>query len=271
MMDNFFSNADKAENIRDEIARVAEYLWNKGWAERNAGNMSVNITDLVTIDHDRIKNNTLHKLRKSYASLAGQYLMISGTGTRMRDLAHDPSSNVCRIRITDNGHAFQKIEDQYDRPQVLPTSELPAHLAIHNMIIENRRKEKAVLHTHVNELIALTHIPAFTSEKKLNAMLTSMHPETILFLPEGTGLVPFTIPGTEELAAKTIEKLKTHNAVIWEKHGAVAMAGTITEAFDLIDILAKSARIYFTVRMAGHEPDGMKPGELKKIREHYGM
>lgn len=31
----------------NDIAQVAGYMWEKGWAERNAGNISVNITELV--------------------------------------------------------------------------------------------------------------------------------------------------------------------------------------------------------------------------------
>ena len=31
----------------DRIAEVAGYLWTKGWAERNGGNISVNLTDLA--------------------------------------------------------------------------------------------------------------------------------------------------------------------------------------------------------------------------------
>ena len=32
----------------DRIAEVAGYLWTKGWAERNGGNISVNVTSLLT-------------------------------------------------------------------------------------------------------------------------------------------------------------------------------------------------------------------------------
>ena len=37
----------------DKVAEVAGYLWQKGWAERNGGNITVNITDLVD---DEIRN-----------------------------------------------------------------------------------------------------------------------------------------------------------------------------------------------------------------------
>ena len=38
------------EKLMAEIGRIAEvagYLWTKGWAERNGGNISVNLTDLM--------------------------------------------------------------------------------------------------------------------------------------------------------------------------------------------------------------------------------
>lgn len=31
----------------DKIAEVAGYLWQNGWAERNGGNITVNITEYV--------------------------------------------------------------------------------------------------------------------------------------------------------------------------------------------------------------------------------
>ena len=40
----------KNEKLMAEIGRIAEvagYLWTKGWAERNGGNISVNLTDLM--------------------------------------------------------------------------------------------------------------------------------------------------------------------------------------------------------------------------------
>lgn len=31
----------------DKIAEVAGYLWQNGWAERNGGNITVNVTELI--------------------------------------------------------------------------------------------------------------------------------------------------------------------------------------------------------------------------------
>ena len=34
----------------ERIAEVAGYLWTRGWAERNGGNISVNVTTLLSAE-----------------------------------------------------------------------------------------------------------------------------------------------------------------------------------------------------------------------------
>ena len=33
--------------VIDQIAEVTGYLWQKGWAERNGGNITVNVTEFI--------------------------------------------------------------------------------------------------------------------------------------------------------------------------------------------------------------------------------
>ncbi len=33
------------QNVVDEIAEVSGYMWERGWAERNAGNFTVDVTN----------------------------------------------------------------------------------------------------------------------------------------------------------------------------------------------------------------------------------
>jgi rhamnulose-1-phosphate aldolase len=94
-----------------------------------------------------------------------------------------------------------------------------------------------------------------------------MHPETILFLPDGVGFIPYTIPGTENIAMATLKSFENHKVVLWEKHGCMTIAKTLTEAFDNLDILAKSAKIYFLCKSTGQEPEGLNNFQLKEIRD----
>ena len=79
----------------EKIAEVAGYLWQNGWAERNGGNITVNITDLVD---DEIKAlpaiSEVKQIGTALSALKGCYFFCKGTGKRMRDLARWPMENV---------------------------------------------------------------------------------------------------------------------------------------------------------------------------------
>jgi rhamnulose-1-phosphate aldolase len=146
-----------------------------------------------------------------------------------------------------------------------PTSELPTHLAVHDMLIRTNSAVKALVHTHATELIALTHIRDFCSTGSLNHLLWTMHPETILYVPRGLGFIPYENPGTHDIASVTAKALEEYPVAVWEKHGVLATGTTVADAFDTIDILAKSARIFFLVKSAGYQPEGLTEGQLNEL------
>jgi rhamnulose-1-phosphate aldolase len=253
------------DKIVAETAEIAGYLWEKGWAERNAGNISVNVTGLFPEKEIAfLKRSPPEKLPFAVRpSLEGQVFMVTCKDSRMRDLARDPLSHLCFVYI-------QKGQKGYIRQSARnrqPTSELPTHLAIHDFLLVSQPENKVVLHTHALELVAMTQNPQFKSALAINRLLWGMHPETAMFVPRGTGFVPFMLPGTEKIARATLKELRKHSVVIWEKHGVLAVGHTIADAFDSIDILARSARIWFTCRNAGFNPEGLSPEQQTKIRK----
>ena len=250
-----------------QVAGVAQYLWDRGWAERNAGNFSINITGFFNEkEFDRFSAYPFFPLSKAYPDLARTLFLVSGAGTRMRDMAGNPAENLCFVYISDSGSAFHIIGDHHEQGYVKPTSELVTHLAIQQQFIQKKSPEKVVLHAHVTELIALTQLAPFTSEEAVNSLLWGMHPETLLYVPDGVGFVPYTLAGTEQIAAVTIAKLEHHKAVLWEKHGCLAVGITLPDAFDTLDILAKSAKIYLLSKSTGIDPMGLTAEQLKEIR-----
>ena len=242
------------KNIRKqytEISEVAHYLWERGWAESNAGNVSVNITDEFRSNKHIPKTNG-SKLNKAFPYLAGNFFLITASGSRMRDVASDPYNNILLINVSNNGQEYRYCgiskEGYFSTPSCTPTSELSVHLAYQNFLKKTNSKNKAILHTHATELIALTHIKNYTNEKKINKLLWNMHPETKMFIPEGVGLVPLMTPGTWKIAESTVKSAKNHRVIIWEKHGCLATGESVRDAFDLIDIVAKAAEIYFLLK-----------------------
>jgi rhamnulose-1-phosphate aldolase len=267
---DIFQNIELMQ-IMDEIAATAQFLWDRGWAERNAGNFSINITGFFNeIELDRLSSFPLISMPGEFPDLARTMFLLSGTGTRMRNIALNPFEYVCLIYINDSGsvsHIIGGIKDT----KIRPTSELTTHLAIQQLLLQRKSVEKVVLHAHVTELIALTQIAEFKTGKAINSLLWSMHPETVLYVPDGVGFVPYTLPGTENIAQATLRELGTHNAIIWEKHGCIAVGKTLPEAFDTLDILAKSAKIYFLCKSTGVEPEGLTPAQLNEIRDKTSL
>ncbi len=255
------------EFVMNDIAEIAHYLWNRGWAERNAGNFSMDVTGFFNEkEREHFSLYPFFPLTIAYPSLAHKLLLISGTGTRMRDVAKNPSEYICYVYINDSGSAFHIIGTTPGENTVKPTSELATHLAIQQMLVQRNSSEKVVLHAHVTELIALTQLSAFKTEMAINSLLWGMHPETILFVPDGVGFIPYTLPGTDHIAMATIRGLGKHKAIVWEKHGCMAIGNTLADAFDTLDILAKSAKIYFMCKSAGLDPEGLTQGQLNEIR-----
>ena len=260
----------RLSNILSEMADVAGMLWQRGWAERNAGNISVNITDLTGDTVEDLNNLPLYQLPVTYPALAGKILLVSATGSRMRELAREPLKHSVIIHLNESGNGYRTISSGQET--IAPTSELPTHLGIHQMIAAEGRKEKVVLHAHVTELIALTQIKEYCREDKLNRLFWNIHPENGMFIPEGVGFVPYTTPGTNEIAEKTIKALENHSVALWEKHGVFAVSETLNEAFDSIDMLAKAASIFFLVRNAGYHPEGLTDEQLavlKRLGENF--
>jgi len=254
--------------IINEVSEIAGYLWQRGWAERNAGNISVNITHLMDDEPEDLGEYPSYPMHSPYPALASGYFFVSGTGKRMRDLARDPMSNALIIHLNKEGSAYHILSKaRATLTNFRPTSELPTHLGIHNMILNRGSSEKVVIHTHANELVALTQIKDFCNQEKLNQLLWSMHPETIVFVPGGVGFVPYVTPGTDQIAEETIKVLEKYNVALWEKHGVFAIGESVFDTFDVIDILGKSARIYFLVKSSGHEPQGLTDKQLAILKE----
>lgn len=251
-----------------DVAEVAGYLWTKGWAERNGGNITLNITEFID-DEIRalpaITSPTPIGVRLPF--IKGCYFYCKGTNKRMRDLARWPMDHGSIIRICDDCEHYEIVADN----PVKPTSEIPSHLSIHNMFIEKRSNYKAVVHTHPIDLVALTHNPKFLEKDELTKLLWSMIPETRAFCPRGLGIVRYEISGSTNLADATLELLNEYDVVMWEKHGVVSVSHDVMEAFDMIDTLSKSSQIYISAKSMGFEPDGLSVEQMNELKESFSL
>ena len=253
----------------DRVAEVAGYLWQKGWAERNGGNITINVTEWVD-DAMRAMPaiSEARSIGKTLPHLAGCWFYCKGTGKRMRDLARDPMGNGAIIRITEDCAHYEIVADA----PVAPTSELPSHLAVHDYLLAKGSPYRASLHTHPIELVALTHCQKWLQKDVATQMLWSMIPETKAFCPRGLGIVPYMLPSSVELAEATIRAIdEDYDVVMWEKHGVFAGDVDIMDAFDQVDVLNKAAQIYIAAKNMGFEPEGMTGPQMQELSSVFGL
>ena len=267
-MNSILNNRPELAREVNKVAEVAGYLWQKGWAERNGGNITVNVTEYVD---DEIRQmpaiSEVFPIGLTLPHLKGCYFYCKGTNMRMRDLARWPMDNGSIIRILDDCASYVIIADH----PVKPTSELPSHLSVHNYLIGKGSPYKASVHTHPIELVAMSHAQKFLEKDVLTKLLWSMIPETKAFCPRGLGIIPYKMAGSMDLAEATIQELGDYDVVMWETHGVFAVDGDVMQAFDQIDVLNKSALIYIAAKNMGFEPDGMSDEQMKEMTVAFNL
>jgi rhamnulose-1-phosphate aldolase len=263
-MKNAISLHEGINNVLKDVSRIAGYLWNKEWAERNAGNISIDISEYFDqVEQPEGSRNFPFSLPKESANLT---LFVTGTGCYLRSLIDNIEEAACIIRINPDASGYHIIWGGHSE-NFKPTSELITHVTIHCFNKIHLPSYKAVLHTHPLELIVLSHHSLFKDEEKFNHSLWKMCPEIRVFVPKGIFCAPYSLTGSEELADVTINGLKKRDVILWEKHGALATGGNIEKAFDFLDVANKGAKMLLMAWSAGFEPAGLTLEEMKDLEK----
>ncbi len=248
-----------AEQLND-FKITSEWLARRGWSEAAGGNMSIRIDALTKLhEDDHIK------LPVEVPYLAGKAVLLTGSGTRAREIGENPEPHIGLFKISDDGLHYGWIAGNHN-----PSMELPAHFAIHNALERHRPEDKAILHTHPASLISLCHVPGFDNSKTISDNILSLQSEARLILPEGIGFVEHELPGSLELGLKSAEQLTRHHLVLWQYHGLLATGETLAGAFDKLEVFEKSARVYWQLRAAGIDPVGISEAETRKTLAAFG-
>jgi len=255
-----FSYTEQLEDFKT----TAYWLARRGWSEAAGGNMSIRINALAALhedDHIELPIEVPH--------IAGQVVLLTGSGTRAREIGQDAEPHIGLYKIADDGRHYGWIAGNHN-----PSMELPAHFAIHNALELHRPEDKAILHTHPASLIALCHVPEFNNgfdnSKAISDKILSLQSEARLILPEGIGFVEHELPGSLELGLASAEQVARHHLVLWQYHGLLATGETLGGAFDKLEVFEKSARVYWKLRAAGIDPAGISESEIKDILTAFG-
>lgn len=204
--------------------------------------------------------------------LAGASFLVSGSGRRLREIIHDPGANLGFVTINKDGKSAQ-LYTSGRRLFAHVTSEFNSHLAVHrDQIVTTGTNFHAVIHAQPLHLTYLSHIPRYQDEVYLNQHILRWQPETIVNLPEGVGLLPFRLPGSPELMAGTVEKLRQHRVVVWSKHGVMSRSdNSVKRAGDRIEYAETGAR-YEYLNLVNHEQGlGLGAEDIRAICQAFGI
>lgn len=231
--------------------RMTDDAFKKGWHERNGGNLSYRIhPEEIAEVKDYIKNDAEWlKIGNTVPDLANEYFLVTGSGKYMRNVILAPQDNIAIIKIDDKGENYQILWGLEKGGK--PTSELPTHLANHEIQkkLTNGRNH-VIYHAHPANIIALTFILPLDS-KEFTKELWEMATEDPVIFPEGIGVVPWMVPGGKAIADATSELMKEYRVVIWAHHGMFVCGDDLDEAFGLMDTAEKAAEICVKVRAMG--------------------
>lgn len=260
------------DEVKAEIAKVSEvsqYLWQREWAERNGGNISVDLTDIIG---DVSATTEEKKLPMQFpVSCANRVYFVKGTGQRIRELRR-PEYAGCILQINAQATGYQILWGGEACADFAPTSEFISHIKI----LEAKRaaglSDKSVVHTHPLELICLSHHRDIAKNSELfTNTCWKMLPEVRAFVPHGIGMIPYCLPSSEELADRTTEALLHNDVAIWEKHGATASGTDVLVAFDYIDVSNKGAKLYLKCLSAGFDPEGVTPENMAILKREFNL
>lgn len=250
----------------DEMTRICGWLARLGLSEGAGGNLSVRLDgNLDAVES--LEGIAEMPLPVAAPRLSGAHLLLTGTGTRARDISEDPSLGVGLFRVLPDGNSMLLLQGN-DKP----TSELSAHIAIHETLMETRPSHRAVLHSHPSRIIALTLLPEFQDSWALSDALFSLQSEGWFHVPEGVAHLPYFRSGSMELALQSAEAVKRgYNAILWHMHGAVTCGKTLSSALDTLQVVDKLAEIYWIVTTAGRDPMRLTQQDIHSYLEHFGV
>ncbi|MGF1735918.1 rhamnulose-1-phosphate aldolase [Photobacterium satsumensis] len=265
--------------VTREIAKVSEaagYLWQREWAERNGGNISVDISEIfgeLPEDLSQFPYLPLTMVGDDTfpTEAAGHIFYVKGTGERIRELSQ-PDQAGCILRICDDANGYHLLWGGRGNPQFKPTSEFISHVEIILAKQQSGSADRCVVHTHPIELIALSHHPDYAqSSDSYTHACWQMLPEVRAFVPRGIGLVPYCMPGSKQMANQTRDILGHYDVAIWEKHGAVATGSDALTAFDFIDVANKGAKLFLMCLASGFMPQGVSKADMQELKETFNL
>ena len=251
-----------------EMREVTANMYRLGWDERNGGNISYLLDEAEVAQYLDVKK-VLREIPTGFDAkpLVGKIFIVTGTGKYFKNVDKDPETNLGVIRIKEDGTTAQLLWGYKDGGRF--TSELPAHLMSHMARLKADPENRVVMHSHPTYTLAMNYVHEL-DEKKFTHTLWEMCTECIVVFPDGVGVLPWMLCGTNSIGEATAKKMEEFRLVVWGMHGIYGAGKTMDETFGLIETVEKAAQIYM---LTAHLPrkNTIKDEDMVKLAELFGV
>jgi rhamnulose-1-phosphate aldolase len=252
-----------------EMMKTTANLYRLGWDERNGGNISYLLEEEEVATYLNINDikRTVSMIFDG-SPLAGKYFIVTGSGKYFKNVIDNPAENLGIIRITEDGRSLDILWGLEDGG--VPTSELPSHLMSHIERLKVDPDHRVIMHCHATNLIGMTFTHSL-DENAFTKTLWQMCTECIVVFPEGIGIIPWMVPGTDSIGEATAEKMKDVRSVIWPHHGVFGAGTTMDETFGLIETAEKAAEVYTIVCAQGGVKQTITDQQLQDLADAFNV
>ena len=244
------------ETLLQQFCGIADLMYQKGWDERNGGNISMLLRDEDLTDAAEPLEKRDYELGYQVPELAGRCFLVTGSGKYFKNVLAAPEENLGVIRILEDGEHYRILWGLAGGAK--PTSELPTHLMNHEVKKRvSNGKHRVIYHAHTTNVIALTFVLPLKDEI-FTRELWEMATECPVVFPDGVGVIGWMVPGGRKIALETGKLMEKYDAVIWAHHGMFCSGENFDLTFGLMHTIEKSAEILIKVL-------SMKPDKLQTI------
>lgn len=249
-----------------EMCETASNMYRLGWDERNGGNISYLLDENEVAQYLDL-NRVIRTIPTGFQAdeLIGRIFIVTGTGKYFKNIEKDPENNLGIIRIADDGATAELLWGYADGGRF--TSELPAHLMSHISRLSVNPENRIIMHCHPDYTLAMTQVHEM-DERALTRTLWKQMTESIVVFPDGLGVLPWMVCGTNEIGEATAEKMKKYRLVVWTLHGIYGAGRDMDETFGLIETVEKAAKQYM---LTAHleKLNTISDAQLKALAERF--
>ncbi|MCD2207982.1 rhamnulose-1-phosphate aldolase [Listeria booriae] len=252
-----------------EMMKVTANLYRLGWDERNGGNISYLLTE-QEVSEFIDPNQVIRTIPMIFdaTELAGKYFIVTGSGKYFKNVIDEPDVNLGIIRVAQTGTSVELLWGFTDGG--VPTSELPAHFMSHIERLKIDPNHRIIMHNHATNIIAMTFTHSL-EERDFTRTLWQMCTECIVVFPEGVGILPWMVPGTDAIGMATAAKMRDFRLVIWPHHGIFGAGSSMDEVFGLIETAEKAAEVYTLVQAQGGVKQTITDQQLQDLADAFGV